>query len=250
MGVTESSLALLEQRKTKLKGILKMNKRMIAAIMALGIAGAVTAAETDMPPVREGRRAGMNMRGGRGFGRNGGFGGGMMARMNPLARFKAEEEIRQKFPKELEEALKQLAEAEKKVAELARKAKVELPESNESKLRQIQAKKPAEFAKLVNEEDFRKAFMGLRELAKANGIEFGGMGPRQRGPRGPEGAPRAENAPRRRGPVDMARLRKMYPEEMKKLDEIRSSDRDAYRKGLMELIRKSKEQKSEAGQKK
>ena len=196
--------------------------------------------------------AGRSGRGDRGFGRNGRAGGfgGMMARMNPLARFKAEEEIRQKFPKELEEALKQLAEAENKVAELAKKAKVKLPESNDSKLRQLQAKAPAEFAKLLNEEDFRKVFMGLRELAKTNGIEFGGMGSRQRGPRGPEGAPGAENAPRRRGPVDMARLRRMYPEEMKKLDEIRSSDRDAYRKGLMELIRKSKEQKSGNGQNK
>ena len=250
-GVTEKKQASAKEE-NKTERNVSMTRRIIAAVLALGIAGAITAAENDGMPSREGRRAGMNMRGGRGFGRNGRAGGfgGMMARMNPLARFKAEEEIRQKFPKELDEALKQLAEAEKKVAELAKKAKVELPESNDSKLRQIQAKKPAEFAKLVKEEDFRKAFTGLRELAEEAGVEFGGMGPRQRGPRGPEGAPGAENAPRRRGPVDMARLRRMYPEEMKKLDEIRRSDRDAYRKGLMELIKKSKEQKSGNGQNK
>lgn len=227
-----------------------MTRRIIAAVLAFGIAGAVTAAENEEMPSREGRRAGMNMRGGRGFGRNGRAGGfgGMMARMNPLARFRAEEEIRQKFPKELDEALKQLAEAEKKVAELAKKAKVELPESNDSKLRQIQAKKPAEFAKLVKEEDFRKVFTGLRELAEEVGVEFGGMmGPRQRGPRGPEGA-RPESS-RRRGP-DMARLRRMYPEEMKKLEELRREDPAAFRKGLMELMKKAQEQKSEAGQKK
>ena len=230
-----------------------MTRRIIAAVLALGIAGAVTAAENDGMPSGAGRSemAGRFGRGDRGFGRNGRAGGfgGMMARMNPLARFKAEEEIRQKVPKELEEALKQLAEAENKVAELAKKAKVKLPESNDSKLRQLQAKAPAEFAKLLNEEDFRKAFMGLRELAKANGIEFGGMGSRQRGPRGPEGAPGAENAPRRRGP-DMAKLRRMYPEEMKKLETLRREDPAAFRKGLMELMKKAQEQKSEAGQKK
>ncbi len=155
---------------------------------------------------------------------------------------------RQKFPKELDEALKQLAEAEKKVAELAKKAKVELPESNESKLRQIQAKKPAEFAKLVNEEDFRKAFMGLRDLAQEAGVEFGGMmGPRQRGPRGAEGA--RPDGGRRRGP-DMGKLRRMYPEEMKKLEALRREDPAAFRKGLTELMKKAQEQKSEAGQKK
>lgn len=222
-----------------------MVKKMLAALLALGIIGGVSAAENDGAFSREGRQR-TEMRGSRGR-RNGrgdrGFGSQMM-RMNPFARFKAEEEIRQKFPKELEEAQKQLIEAEKKIAELAKKAKVDLPESYEGKLRQLQAKQPAEFGKLVAEENPRKAMAGIRELAKANGIEFGGMNAPRRGGRpefGREGA--REDAPRRSGRVDMNKLRRMYPEEMAKLDELRKSDPEAFRNGLRELVRKSKDNK-------
>ena len=225
-----------------------MIKRMLAALLALGIAGGALAAENEETPFRGGR-PGMDMRGGRGG--RGGFGGGRggfgmgMARMNPLARFKAEEEIAQKFPKELAEARKQLIEAEKKIAELAKKAKVELPDSYEGKLRQLQDKKPEEFSKLVNEENPRKAMTGMFELAKASGIEFAGMNFRRGDRPGREGGMREggkKDDSRRRGP-DINRLRRMYPEEMKKLEELRTNDPEAFRKGLRELMEKSNENK-------
>lgn len=228
-----------------------MIKQMLTALLALGIIGGTVAAETGDTPSREGSQR-SEMRGSRRGGRMGrgdrGFGAGMgMMRMNPLARFKAEEEIRQKFPKELEEALKQLTEAEQKIAELAKKAKVSLPESHEGKLRQLQAKQPVEFGKLVAEEDFRKQFTGLRELAQANGIEFGGMNGPRRGGRpeaGREGM-RGESS-RRSGRVNMNKLRRDYPEEMKKLEELRKTDPEAFRKGLRELVKKSQDSKPEA----
>ncbi|MBO5991181.1 MAG: polysaccharide biosynthesis protein [Lentisphaeria bacterium] len=90
-------------------------------------------------------------------------------------------------------------------------------------------------------------FTGLRELAQANGIEMGGMNGPRRGGRpeaGPEGM-RGESS-RRSGRVNMNKLRRDYPEEMKKLEELRKSDPEAFRKGLRELVKKSQDSKPEA----
>lgn len=213
-----------------------MMKKLFLFLVALGMSATLCAAEGDETP------AGTRGRGGRdgrpGMRRRGEFGQGM-ARVSPLARFKAEKEMSRKFPKEFAEAEKQLLEAEKKIQELAKKAKVDLPVSFESKMRELKSKQPAAFDKLLEEQDFRKAARDMRELAKANGIDLGMQGGRPRGMMGPgmreRGGDAAPQAPmRRRGP-SISRLRRLYPAEMAKLEELRKTDPAAYRAGIAKL---------------
>ena len=224
-------------------------KRFFALLMVALFSTAVFAAEAqegNFNPERGGRgdrrQGGMRRRGG--MGSRGMFGG-----MSLFQRFKAEQDISQKFPQEYAEAEKQLFEAEAKLKELAKKAKVELPDSMEGKLRELKHKQPEAFAKIVSEEDNRKAMRDAMQLAKDNGIElFSGMRGGMRGGR-PEGGerPAPEQERRRSGRVNFDKLRKLYPEEMKKLDELRTSDPQAFRDGLRELNRKmeSEQKKSE-----
>ena len=207
-----------------------MLKRLFALFIAAGVSFALCAAEGDEFSPRQGRGGNRGMRRREGGSRPG-MGG--MHRVSPLARFKAEKEISQKFPKEYAEIEKQLAEAEKKMQELAKKAKVDLPVSFESKMRELKAKQPAAFDKLVDEQDFRKASMEMRKLAEENGIDLGMQRPR--GGRKMRGENPNADAPRRRQTVNIGRLRRAYPAEMEKLDELRKTDPAAYRAGIRKL---------------
>ena len=213
---------------------------LIAAALSIPLFAAEDAPENPMRGRRD-RRGGMGMmRGGRG-GAPGFFGGASM-----LQRFKAEEEISKKFPKEYAEIEKQLFEAEQKLKELAQKAKVTIPESVESKIRTLKHKQPEAFAKIASEEDRRKAAADLMKLAKENDIELFPAMNRMRGERSerPERAARPEG--RRPQRVDFNKLRKLYPQEMKEIEALRSSDPKAFREGLQKLVKKMETEQSES----
>ena len=220
-------------------------KRIFALLLAAGLSVSLFAAE-EGDNFRQGRnrrggeRRGMNMgEMNGGMRRRSGFGGGFFGGGSMLQRFKAEQEISQKFPKEYAEAEKQLFEAEQKLRELAQKAKVTLPDSMESKIRTLKHKQPEAFAKIAAEEDGRKAMTEAMKLAKDNGIE---LFPAMNRMRPGNGEPRPERAERpegrRSGRVNFSKLRKQYPEEMKKLESLKQSDPKAYAAGLRELVKK------------
>lgn len=213
---------------------------LIAAALSIPLFAAEDAPESPMRGRRD-RRGGMSMRGGRGGGM-GFFGGASM-----LQRFKAEEEISKKFPKEYAEIEKQLFEAEQKLKELAQKAKVTIPESVESKIRTLKHKQPEAFAKIASEEDRRKAAADLMKLAKENDIELFPAMNRMRGERPDRGErPNRAERPegRRTGRVDFNKLRKLYPQEMKEIEALRSSDPKAFREGLQKLVKKMETEQS------
>ena len=160
-----------------------------------------------------------------------GFGGMMFNRTL------REGEIQAKFPKEYEAAAKQLVEAEAKLRELAKKAKVELPADMNSTYRELRLKDPAGFAeveKLLKSQDRderRKGMEKMRALAEKNGIKLpgpgmgGGMGFRRPGGEGRDGGPRGGDGPRMRdnNPRQIRLVREKFPEEFKKVNELRQA---------------------------
>lgn len=186
-----------------------------------------------MGGMRGGQRWGGGMRGGMGF-------GGMM-----FNRVNKEAEIQKKFPEEFAKAVKQLIEAENKLQELAKKAKVELPADNNHVLRQLKMKAPAEFAeietKLKERETMREGFDKLRALAEKHNLKlsFGmGMGARFGGPNAPE--PPRDRAPqgRRNDVAKINAVRERFPEEWKKVLELRKSNPAEARKLTRELVQR------------
>ena len=218
-----------------------MMKRIFALLLVAGLSMSLFAAENaeDSNPGRNRRRGGERREMNGGMRRRGGFGGGFFGGGSMLQRFKAEQEISRKFPKEYADAEKQLFEAEQKLKELAQKAKVTIPESVESKIRTLKHKQPEAFAKIASEEDRRKAAADLMKLAKENDIE---LFPAMNRMRPGSGEPRTERVERpegrRSGRVNFSKLRKLYPEEMKKLESVKQSDPKAYTAGLRELVKK------------
>lgn len=216
-----------------------MLKSILALLMAAVIAIPAFAEPEDMPS-RDRRSQRSGQRGRRnapGFGRGG----------NMLQRFKAEQDIADKFPEEYAKIEKELMEAERKFNELAKKAKVTVPESFESKIRTLKHKQPKEFAELLKEEDPRAAAGKLMKLAKDNDIELFPMNrrPKNMDKDAPAAVQKEKNNMRRSGRVDFAKLRKEYPEEMKELEALRKTDPEAFRKGLRELNKKMKSSKAE-----
>ena len=207
----------------------------ICFFSALTIFG-VCAAENDNPGFRgEGsrRQMGNRMRGNRRqMGGNRMMRGGMMG---GLANFIAEEEIRAKFPKEFAELEKAALELDKKQAELAAKAGVKLQETMESKLRKLRAADPAGFTAAIAE--FKKnpsnGFSKMMALAKKHNIELF-----QR-PGGNRQLPQPPAPGRSIGRPDFRKLRQLYPEEMKKYEELRREKPAEARKMLEELVKRS-----------
>ena len=185
-----------------------------------------------------------NWNGGRG-GFRGGPGGGRDFRGGQRPNWAAvlygrmlrEGEIQAKFPKEYEAAAKQMLEAEAKLRELAKKAKVELPADNNSLYRELRFKDPAGFAeveKLLKSQDRderRKGMEKMRALAEKNGIKLpgpgmgGGMGFRRPGGEGRDGGNRGGDGPRMRdnNPRQIRLVREKFPEEFKKVNELRQA---------------------------
>jgi len=178
-----------------------------------------------------------NWGGGRGnWGGGRGMGGGMFARS---AR---ESEIQAKFPEEYAAVAKQLIEAEKKLQDLAKKAKVELPADTNSAYRELRLKDAAGFAEaeklLKSRETMRQGMEKIRELAKKHDVKLPMppmMGrPGQGGPGG-QGGPNADG-PRMRdnNPRQIRLVREKFPEEFKKVTELRQAGK---RQEAEELLR-------------
>ncbi|MBE6355484.1 MAG: hypothetical protein E7058_00045 [Lentisphaerae bacterium] len=190
---------------------------------------------------REGRgfnRGGFNRgieRGGFNRGNRGNRGSGMRSAVF------AEVEIAKKFPEKYAEvdALREKYEAE--LAELAKKSGVELPRSMESKMRQIRKADPAAFDAAVEKMKTspREGMQLLNAAAAKAGVTlFPSFGGRDRGGIRAEQQP---PAPQRMSKTpSLSKLRKKYPEQMKKYDALRSKDPAGAKKMLLEIIEMDK----------
>lgn len=183
---------------------------------------------------RGGERGGRNFnRGERSFNR-GGMRGGMRSA------FFTEVEIAKKFPEEYAriDAMREQYEAE--LAGLARKAGVELPQSMDSKMRQLRKADQAGFDAAVEKmkTSSRDGMQMLNEIAAKAGITLfnmpGGRSGFQRPQTSVPAPVRSTNRP------NMKKLRGKYPEKMKEYDALRSKDRDAAKKMLLEIIEMDK----------
>jgi len=185
-------------------------------------------------------------------------GGGMGAGFNG-SRAPVEAGLRQKYPAEYAQIVKQRIQADRDLEALAKKANVKLPASMESAQLKLEALKlegkyPAEFAEIekLRQNDPFAAIRKTRELMEKAGIEtpanpFSGRS----GGFSANGNPNRNMTPSGAGPranpmQKIQELRKQYPEEMKKLDELRRKDPQAYRRGVMDLMKKSEEAKKPA----
>ena len=183
---------------------------------------------------------GQRQRGQRGMRGQGMQGMGGMPRMRMdmfgLDRLTKESAIRAKFPAEMAELEKAKAELDAKYKALAAKAGVEIAETYEDKMRKLRAADAAAFDAAVAKwgEDRRIAMKELRELAVKHNIE---LFPARR-KEGENGKPAAPAPDFRRSRPNIGALRRKYPEEMKKYEELREKDPKAARTFLMELMEK------------
>ena len=221
----------------KIKFILKL-----FGLMAMMLGGIMLTAEESGgnfgPNHGGGGRGGFgpNRNGGRGFGGN----RGQMRMPDMLRRFRAELELKKQYPEQYAEALRQLLAAETALQDLAKRAKIDVPLSLESQLRLLQAKCPEDFAALLEKkQSFPEEMQALQELAKKNDVTLNLPMFGQRNGLGGEAAPENPAPSRRSGEVNLAALRRRFPEEVKALEAIRGSDPEKFRQGIIELHRKT-----------
>lgn len=177
------------------------------------------------------------------FGRNRMGGRGMQ--FNMLQRYIAEKQIAGKFPAEYAAADKEFLTAVAKLESLAARAKVTLPLSLEIQLRKLRAKSPGEFAKLeeLSQTDPRSVFSKIRELSEKHQIPLWESRDRRQenSVRPPAPAPAA-----RKNPQQIMRvLRKVYPEEMKKIMALREENPRLFARKLQELNNRYNKEKAE-----
>ena len=171
----------------------------------------------------QGRGDGMRRR--NGFNR--GFNGGM--RQNPRA--EAEKKLKELYPAEYAEVQKLRDDAEKKLQELAKKANITLPAAPKSmseRMDELKKKYPKEMAEYeeLQKTDRRAAFAKLRTLLEKEGVTFGPQG-------------RNQEARMRENPNNKLReARNKYPEDWKKIQEVRKSDPAKARTMTRELLQK------------
>ena len=187
-----------------------------------------------------GPRGGFGGRRGEGFGPRGGFGGGR-GMMGGNQRAEAEKQIREKFPKEFAAIEKTKEQAEEQLQELAKKAGVKLPLTQEAMMKKMAAvreKYKAEFEEIrkLRESDPQAARERTAEIFKREGIEMPMMNFRRPGDNNQADRPQ----PRRSNPgQDIRRkieqMRKAYPEEMKKIQQLRSEDPQKFRQEMKKL---------------
>lgn len=170
-------------------------------------------------------------RGGNGEGmrRSGNFGFNRM-RQNPRA--EAEKKLKELYPKEYAEVQKLRDDAEKKLQELAKKANItlpELPKSMSERMEELKKKYPKEMAEYeeLQKTDRRAAWAKLRALMEKEGIGFG-----------PRGENRQNAAMRENPNRKLKEVQKKYPEEWKKIQEIRRTDPAKARTMTRELLQK------------
>ena len=182
-----------------------------------------------------------------GFGQNGGFRGraegfgqrGGMG-MPGARRAEAENQIKAKFPKEYEAIEKSREQAEEQLQALAGKAGVKLPPTPEAamkKLAAIREKYKTEFDEIrkLRESDPKAAMERTMEIFQREGMEMPMMNFRR-----PDGHRNLPAQTRRGNPMqDMRKkldlLRKTYPDEMKKIQGLRTDDPQKFREELKKL---------------
>ena len=174
-----------------------------------------------------------------------GMGGSPFAAL--AAKVDALKVIRQQFPKEYGEIAASRSASEKQLKELAEKAKVELSESMESavlKLYFINPDAVERIASSMQGDGAREAMRELFQLMKDNGIK---VAMPQRGNRGGNGGfnggfgggrdggnPEARSV----GRPPLERLRRQFPEDMARYEQLRSEDPKAARQLLNDLVQK------------
>ena len=171
-------------------------------------------------------------RGGNGEGmRRGNSGFNRMQRQNPRA--EAEKKLKELYPKEYAEVQKLRDDAEKKLQELAKKANITLPalpKSMSERMEELKKKYPKEMAEYeeLQKTDRRAAWAKIRALMEKEGMTFGPRGENNR-----QATPMRENPNRK-----LKEVQKKYPEEWKKIMQIRKSDPAKARTMTIELLRK------------
>lgn len=161
-----------------------------------------------------------------------------------FARILAEEKIAAAAPEKYAalEAAREKYEAE--LEALAKETGVTLPQDRDSALRKIRKKFPAEFAAIMKkvDTDFRQAMVELQQLAEKAGVRLGGF--RNSGNnRGRQSGDGNGMAPRNISMPNMGELRRKYPEQMRKYDELRRTDRKAAEQMLREIIKQHRKEK-------
>ena len=189
---------------------------------------ALHAADSAMPDNRPGRRN---------SGRASRFGNGMMNN-----RVIVEAQIAHADPQKYAELEKIREQYEKDMAALAEKNGIKLPASLDDNFRKLWKAEPEKFTAIALEikNSPREGMKKLFALAREAGIKFGperSFGRRQNNDAGEHSyMPRNFNRP------DLSALRRNYPAEMKKYDELRKTDPAGARKILLELIENTRKQ--------
>ena len=151
----------------------------------------------------------------------------------------AYETLREKFPQETAELDKAILASEAKYAELAKKAEITIPASLETNLLKLRTADTAAYTATLKEiKENPRNFNKLLELAKKHNIE---LFPARRMPMREGRNVEAPNKSRDSLRPKMGQLRKKYPEEIKKYNELRSSDPAKAKEFLQELIKRSQE---------
>lgn len=158
-----------------------------------------------------------------------------------------EAELKKKYPAEYAEVEKQRIQAENKLEALAAKANVELPATMESvQLKMAELKNSGKFRAEFEEierlrtDEPRAAYLKTWELMQKAGVKMPEM--RRSGGGFAQAGSGEDVMPRtpRVNPVrQIMALRKKYPAEMRKLDALRRDDPEAYRQGVMKLLKQS-----------
>ncbi len=160
-----------------------------------------------------------------------------------VSRVIVEAQIAHADPQKYAELEKIRIQYEKDMAALAEKHGIKLPESRDDNFRKLWKANPEKFVEICVEikNSPREGMRKLFALAKESGIKFG-MERKSR--RFDRNGNNNENSSMQRkfNRPDMSALRRNYPEEMKKYDDLRRNDPAAGRKFLIELIEKNRKQ--------
>ena len=161
-----------------------------------------------------------------------------MPLMSSASRIIAIETAREKFPAESAELDKSILAAEEKYAELAKNAGTELQPTLELNLLKLRNADPAGYAEAIKalKENIRTGAPKLAELAKKHNIEL--VPRRNISMREGRNIP-APSANRNINRVSISKLRSNFPEEMKKYDELKTSNPEEAKKLLSELVKRS-----------
>lgn len=167
---------------------------------------------------------------------------GSFTRSNP--RTEALEKIKAAYPAEFAQIEKMQADVETKLQELAKKANITLPDTPEVMMKKMQAvrekyKKEFEEIQQLWRTDPVLAREKMKDIFAKEGINM----PQFSGNRPPQAV--QKDPPRRRNDSPFEKIRqarKKYPEEMKKIEAYRETDRAKYQTELRALIKRMEQE--------